>query len=386
MSVINRMLHDLESRGAVPAGVFVAKAVQPDAHQSMSHAANQSESKRAASIARVKQDNRRAWARSVLMSGVLCGAVALIYTAPIADWLMEPQALSQPKLSDKSKTSPLAETEVSRIAAQARLAHMIPGWRLDLGLSTKLIRGRQEDPNLVRDALALSPSHDLSDLGDDAAVGKPLVQPQGAIASVGLTGNGPLMIDPPAAGRVQSMSIQAEQSLRKAHDLLEQGRDAAALDTALQALKLDPMNAQARRFATSLSLDQKLVEQAQILIDDGLKQDPNDGELSFLKARQLALQGQSEPALDVLRTIDRPTPEMQGLQAGLLARTGQYAPAVVAYGQALKQRPNNATWWLGLGVALQAQGQSAVAKEAFGRARRLGTLSADVQAWLEQQM
>jgi MSHA biogenesis protein MshN len=70
----------------------------------------------------------------------------------------------------------------------------------------------------------------------------------------------------------------------------------------------------------------------------------------------------------------------------LLARSGLNEQAVTAYEQALRTRPDNPTWWLGLGVALDAQGNKATAIEAYTRARTLGTLRPDLQAWLSQKL
>ena len=93
------------------------------------------------------------------------------------------------------------------------------------------------------------------------------------------------------------------------------------------------------------------------LIDDGLKADPRDQDLQFLQARRLMSAGAADQALKVLQNLERPTGEALGLKAGLLARGGQYAPAAQAYEQALRTRPDNATWWLGLGVAWQPKGR-----------------------------
>ncbi|HET8869212.1 MAG TPA: tetratricopeptide repeat protein [Aquabacterium sp.] len=195
-----------------------------------------------------------------------------------------------------------------------------------------------------------------------------------------------LLIEAPAAGRSLSPQNQAVESYRHALDLQDQGRDAAALDAALQAVQLDPQHLPARRLAVALALDQGNAQKAGDLITEGLKTDPKDPELLYLQARLLAVGGANEQALAVIESLPQLRAEAQGLKAGLLAKLGRFAPAAMAYEQALKARPDNATWWLGLGVAWRAQGLDARARQAFVRAHALGQLSPDVQAWIEQQL
>ncbi|WP_374590453.1 tetratricopeptide repeat protein [Aquabacterium sp.] len=194
------------------------------------------------------------------------------------------------------------------------------------------------------------------------------------------------MIDPPAAGAATSPVARAAQAYHRALDLSDEGRDTAALEAALDALRIDPQHGAARRLAASLALNLNRVDQAGALIDEGLKANPNDAELQYQRARALVVSGLNEQALAELQGQTRPTADALGLKAGLLAHEGQYPQAARAYELALREQPSNATWWLGLGVACDAQGQSAAARNALNRARALGTLRPDLQNWVEQKL
>lgn len=349
MSVISRMLQDLESRGAA---LPIAK--QAPAPQ----------------VARTDWS----WLRTVILSGGLMAAVVAMYTVKMPAWVLgQDEAPVSSAPGAKPPTSPSAVT--------GKLVSVEPNWKLDWPLSLGLIKAK--DPILADEPvqLSLSPNHDLAESPEQTPV-----RPEGEPPLVDAHATGPLIIDPPAAGRVQSTGHQAVEAYRRALDQMEQGRDAVALDTLVQALKWDAQHLPARRVAIALALEQKQMDLAAALLDEGLKMEPRDSELLYLHARHLAVAGADDQALTALQQIDRPTGEALGLKAGLLAKTGRYAPAVAAYEQALKTRPDNATWWLGLGVACQAQGQADMAKQAFVRARRLGQLSPDVQAWLDQQI
>ncbi|MGE5452274.1 MAG: tetratricopeptide repeat protein [Acidobacteriota bacterium] len=373
MSVVSRMLQDLESRGArIPLDRPVAQAVDAP-----------------------PEPSPRSWRVTALLSAGLLACGAAVYGAQAAGafdewldaWRDEPAAVPAWKTSATPQSprwqsaSPSATGGATAIAASQAEAE--PNWRMDWALSLGLLKHR---PTRV----ALSPQPDLGDETGDAPQevtgGEPPVVQAQAAPVVAMPSSRLTLIDPPAAGRMQSAANQAIEAYRRAIDLAEQGRDGVALDAALQAIKLDAHHMPARRLAIALALDQKQADQAGALIDQGLQLAPQDSELLFLHARRLALSGANDQALNVLQGLDHLTGEAWGLKAGLLARTGQYAPAAQAYQQALKTRPDNATWWLGLGVAFNAQGQTAIAKEAFLRARKLGQLSPDVQAWLDQQL
>ena len=352
MSVISRMLQDLESRGAA---LPIAK--QAPAPQ----------------VARTDLS----WLRTFILSGGLMAAVVAMYSVKMPAWVLGPDAATV----SGAKGAGHRRAPSDNPGNPDKLVSVEPNWKLDWALSLGLIKAK--DPILVDEPvqLSLSPNHDLAESPEQTPV-----RPEGEPPLVDAHATGPLIIDPPAAGRVQSTGHQAVEAYRRALDQMEQGRDAVALDTLVQALKWDAQHLPARRVAIALALEQKQMDLAAALLDEGLKMEPRDSELLYLHARHLAVAGADDLALTALQQIDRPTGEALGLKAGLLAKTGRYAPAVAAYEQALKTRPDNATWWLGLGVACQAQGQADMAKQAFVRARRLGQLSPDVQAWLDQQI
>lgn len=349
MSVISRMLQDLESRGA--ALPIAKQAPEPKAART-----------------------DLSWLRTFILSGGLMAAVVTMYTVKMPEWVLGQDAA-------KVSSTPGAMPSTSPSGDAGKLVSVEPNWKLDWALSLGLIKAKAPllDGEPVK--VSLSPNHDLAESPEQTPV-----RPEGEPPLVDANATGLLIIDPPAAGRVQSTGHQAVEAYRRALDQLEQGRDAVALDTLMQALKWDAQHLPARRVAIALALDQKQVDLAAALLDEGLKMEPRDSELLYLHARHLAVAGADDQALTALQQIDRPTVDALGLKAGLLAKTGRYAPAVAAYEQALKTRPDNATWWLGLGVAWQAQGQADMAKQAFVRARRLGQLSPDVQAWLDQQI
>jgi len=49
-------------------------------------------------------------------------------------------------------------------------------------------------------------------------------------------------------------------------------------------------------------------------------------------------------------------------------------------------QPNNAKWWMGLGIALESMGKSTLAKEAYLRAGNSGQLNPELKMYAETRV
>jgi MSHA biogenesis protein MshN len=115
-------------------------------------------------------------------------------------------------------------------------------------------------------------------------------------------------------------------------------------------------------------------------LNEGLD-DNTPAQAVVLLARLRAERGDDSGALQLLNSRALRTAEAEGLRAALLAHSGEHAQALPAYEAALRQQPGNATWWLGMGVSLEAQGQAQRARGAFERAQQIGLPSADLSSY-----
>ena len=184
----------------------------------------------------------------------------------------------------------------------------------------------------------------------------------------------------PSAGQ------RATLAYRQALDLGASGHSSAAIDRALEALAADPDHAGARQLAAVLMFEARRLDEAGALLRAGLDRMPQQPRLAYLLARLKAETGDADGALALLPAGTALAGEAHGLRAAILARQGRYTEALPAYEAALRQDPGNATWWLGLGLALEANQQIDLARQALRRARALGTLRPDVQTYIEQKL
>lgn len=190
---------------------------------------------------------------------------------------------------------------------------------------------------------------------------------------------------------------RAENQYRRASSLLQQGKSADAVAELEQALQIDPLHAAARQTLVGLLLEVKRQDEAIRRLQEGLKLDADQPGLAMILARLQVEKGELRPALD---TLQRSLPfaanraDYQAFLAALLQRNKQHKEAadhyVLALQNAPKNGPQNGTqtglWWMGLGISLQAENRVAEAQDAYGRAKASNTLSAELQAYVDQKL
>lgn len=179
---------------------------------------------------------------------------------------------------------------------------------------------------------------------------------------------------------------RATLAYRQALELGQSGHSGSAIDRALEALAADPDHAGARQLAAVLMFEARRLDEAGALLRAGLDRTPQQPRLAYLLARLKAETGDADGALALLPAGTALSGESHGLRAAILARQGRYPEALPSYEAALRQDPSNAAWWLGLGLALEANEQIDLARQALRRARALGTLRPDVQTYVEQKL
>lgn len=186
-----------------------------------------------------------------------------------------------------------------------------------------------------------------------------------------------------------SPTQRADQIYREGLAARAQGRAAEAQPLFEEALKLDPRHLGARQALLALLVDAKRYAQAEQLLQDGLALNLSSPAWAMALARLQMERGDQNAALG---TLERHAPQAQdsadyhAFQAALLQRAERHAEAVAHYQAALRGQPHRAVWWMGLGISLQAEKRVADAEQAFSRARATPGLSPELQAFVEQRL
>lgn len=182
---------------------------------------------------------------------------------------------------------------------------------------------------------------------------------------------------------------RADAEFRRAENALAAGRSAEAVEGLKAALKQDPTYVQARQILLRQLLDMRKIEEAMTVLQDGLEQQPAQTGWAMSLAR-LQLEQHDVAAAD--RTLAKSqlyaeaNADYAGFQGHLKSRLGANRAAVTNYQRATRLAPSEGRWWLGLGLALEADGRPAEAREALRRSIATATLSVELSAVAEQHL
>lgn len=191
----------------------------------------------------------------------------------------------------------------------------------------------------------------------------------------------------PAAGRVETASQRAENAYRRALASLEEGRVTEAVAGLQAALRFDPRHEPARQTLVGLLIEGKRHDEAMRQLQAALALDARQPAMAMLLARLQVERG--GPAIDTLmRTLPyvAGNGEYHAFLAGVLQRGQRHREAAEHYQVALRSAPHNGVWWMGLGISLQAEKRDAESAEAYRRALASGALTAELQTFVERKL
>jgi MSHA biogenesis protein MshN len=194
-------------------------------------------------------------------------------------------------------------------------------------------------------------------------------------------------VPPPVEGRDNSPPPRAEGLYRRALAALADGRVTEATAALEQTLQIDPRHEAARQTLVGLLIEAKRKDEAVRLLQAGLALDARQPSMAMLLARLQIESG--GPAIDTLmRTLPYAagSGEYHAFLAGALQREQRHREASEQYLAALRIAPQNGVWWMGLGISQQAEKHNAEALAAFERARDAGNLTPQLQAFVERKL
>jgi MSHA biogenesis protein MshN len=181
----------------------------------------------------------------------------------------------------------------------------------------------------------------------------------------------------------------ADSEFRRGMKLLQEAHSTPAEEAFRAALAADPAAEPARQALLGLLLESGRRDEAEALLREGLAVNPRNSKFAMILARMQLDRGAQDEAIATI-TANLPNaqwdPEYLAMAGAVFSRAGRHRDAADMYQAALRARPNNALWSMGLGVALKADGRAREAAAAFQHAREIGTLSPDLRAFVEQQL
>ena len=181
----------------------------------------------------------------------------------------------------------------------------------------------------------------------------------------------------------------AEAEFRRGAGLLNEGRVADAKEAFSAALNADQKHESARQALIALLLDQRQIDQARQLLQDGLAIHPGNAVFATSLARILIESRKYDGALKVLQgasAAGASSAEYQALAGAAYQRLGNHRQATEAYQASLRIFPGSGSSWIGLAISLQALDHPLEAAEAFRRALATETLTPDLRGFAETSL
>jgi tetratricopeptide (TPR) repeat protein len=181
----------------------------------------------------------------------------------------------------------------------------------------------------------------------------------------------------------------ADQQYQHALSLATSDRIQDAI-TLLQGLVIEfPHHDKAREYLAGLLLQENNSIAAERIVLEGLQLNPDYPPYVKLEAHMLMERDELTQAVALLEKKP-PTiaeyPDYHALLAALYQRTNKSVQAANLYKQLLSLEPQNAKWWVGLGVALESNNDPSQALEAFVTANNIGGLSPTLKTFLDTQL
>jgi MSHA biogenesis protein MshN len=352
MSPINKMLKDLDARAGQPGAAPLPADVRP-----------------------VTTPERR----GPVLRAALVGGALLAVGAGVVGWKTMQTAPTPASTPAVLVAAPVA----ARTAVVVDMPAAAPVQVVDVAPAAPVPEPKPEPEPAPEPAPAPAPAPAAKPV---APVSKPPgTKPAPRTVSVAKTL--PVASAAPVAGRTATPSQRAENAYRRALGVLEDGRVTEAIATLQAGLQIDPRHEAARQTLVGLLIEAGRPDDAMRQLQAALAIDARQPALAMLLARlQLERGG---PAIDTLmRTLPYAAGngEYHAFLAGVLQRDGRAHEAAEHYQAALKRSPGNGVWWMGLGIALQADKRDAEAVAAFARAQASETLSPELQGFVERRL
>jgi len=368
MSLINKMLQDIDARAGQPGAAPLPDDVRPV----------------------LAPEPRAPWRRAALGGGVLLAVAAV---GALGWRMMDTPATPVMAVADAPAPAPAPARASSAVvvampaAAPVQVADVAPAAPLPPAEEQSAPAPPGPAPRQPVDAREISAKQATA----KPAAAKPApAEP----APVKPTAAKPVAAKPAAAklaatggGRTEVAAQRAEGAYRRALAVLEDGRVTEAIAALQAGLALDPRHEPSRQTLVGLLIEARRPDEAMRQLQAALALDPRQPSMAMLLARLQVERG--GPALE---TLMRTLPYAAGnggyhaFLAGVLQRDGRQHEAAEHYQTALRSAPQNGVWWMGLGISLQAELRDAEAAAAFQQAQASGSLSAELQAFVERRL
>lgn len=179
------------------------------------------------------------------------------------------------------------------------------------------------------------------------------------------------------------------ENYRKATAAYSQGHMAQAVELLQASLHENPRQVAARQTLLGIYVEQKQWEEAELALKGGLDLMPEQVSWVMALARIQVERGYTADAWATLQKYQAHAEEnadYHGFAGILLQQLQKPHEAAAHYRTAVQLRPGEGRWWYGLGITLEADKRSGEAREAFLRARTVGGITPEMRAVIDKKL
>ncbi len=353
MSVINRVLRDLEQRHAAPGRKTLAKAP--------------------VRAVGVPDRGGRATVLAACTAGLALTAVSI---AALHGWSIPAAATAAEAPAKRGAVIALAAPAVAAPApagatplpvAPARPREPVP--KRPRGWSANGAKDAPPEPAVVGRSRVQEPIVDVEPLAAPAA--------QASATAIDRQERplGPVE-------RAENAFLAGIAALRNGHATEAEARFRVALDAL-------PAHVGARQALLGLMLDSRRPVEAEALMRAGMAANPDQISFAMVAARLQAQRGDAVAAILTLESVQGPGSghgDFVALHAAMLQRIGRHGEAAERYGVAIGLGNALPVWYIGRAISLQQIGKDAEARASFRQAIDTGNLPPELRAFAERQL
>ncbi|OBT17446.1 hypothetical protein A9264_01410 [Vibrio sp. UCD-FRSSP16_10] len=179
----------------------------------------------------------------------------------------------------------------------------------------------------------------------------------------------------------------ADKSIARAEKAMDSNDGKTAFAEYTRALQLVPNDENVRQQLSALYYGRKDPRKAAMLLQDGIRINEKTQALRFALAKLLIKEQQPEAALSSLMYIpDDASKEYLALRAGLAQEVKNTPVALESYQTLSEREPDNARWWLGLGIQQERSLDYPAAQVSYTKALGLVGVSTKTQAFIRDRL
>lgn len=193
--------------------------------------------------------------------------------------------------------------------------------------------------------------------------------------------------------KVKLSAMTAEESaqlqLNEARGYAANGRLKDAENAYRTVLTRNPRLTNARLELVGLLSQQRQEAKALQLVNEGLRYQPTNAQLTTVKAQLLLTLGKADDAWGALQQLNESQVSETGffvIKAGLASQRNDFETAYRNYSRLTIKEPSQGRWWLGKAISAEQVGNNAEAIEGYRRALTSGDISGGSMRYAQHRL